>query len=114
ALYVFFSIRRRHTRSNRDWSSDVCSSDLTKFYIPFDTFERDFTTGGILSVRKAKWYTVLDYTKMNVERIHDFYQTSAHIDKNLSNQFTGKEVTITLLDQLDSYFEAEDSIKFLL
>src|SRR5699024_11995557 len=24
----FFSGRRRHTRSKRDWSSDVCSSDL--------------------------------------------------------------------------------------
>src|SRR6266496_5468415 len=24
----FFSSRRRHTRSLRDWSSDVCSSDL--------------------------------------------------------------------------------------
>src|SRR5699024_11484530 len=28
ALAVFFSSRRRHTRSKRDWSSDVCSSDL--------------------------------------------------------------------------------------
>src|SRR2546421_3662026 len=27
---LFFSSRRRHTRSDRDWSSDVCSSDLTK------------------------------------------------------------------------------------
>src|SRR5690349_22975609 len=26
--YFFFSSRRRHTRSLRDWSSDVCSSDL--------------------------------------------------------------------------------------
>src|SRR5207249_5233131 len=26
----FFSSRRRHTRSKRDWSSDVCSSDLTR------------------------------------------------------------------------------------
>src|SRR5207249_8531406 len=25
----FFSSRRRHTISKRDWSSDVCSSDLT-------------------------------------------------------------------------------------
>src|SRR5699024_11400640 len=25
---VCFSSRRRHTRSKRDWSSDVCSSDL--------------------------------------------------------------------------------------
>src|SRR3712207_8261608 len=28
-LYFFFSSRRRHTRYWRDWSSDVCSSDLT-------------------------------------------------------------------------------------
>src|SRR5207247_7233581 len=27
-LTFFFSSRRRHTRSTRDWSSDVCSSDL--------------------------------------------------------------------------------------
>src|SRR5438874_9040669 len=27
-LIFFFSSRRRHTRSLRDWSSDVCSSDL--------------------------------------------------------------------------------------
>src|SRR5207249_4641339 len=27
----FFSSRRRHTRSKRDWSSDVCSSDLAEF-----------------------------------------------------------------------------------
>src|SRR5206468_6496453 len=26
----FFSSRRRHTRSDRDWSSDVCSSDLRR------------------------------------------------------------------------------------
>src|SRR5216683_7266793 len=27
-FFFFFSSRRRHTRSDRDWSSDVCSSDL--------------------------------------------------------------------------------------
>src|SRR4030043_92338 len=27
-LSFFFSSRRRHTRCSRDWSSDVCSSDL--------------------------------------------------------------------------------------
>src|SRR6266550_5740488 len=26
--FIFFSSRRRHTRCSRDWSSDVCSSDL--------------------------------------------------------------------------------------
>src|SRR5699024_11265933 len=32
----FFSSRRRHTRSKRDWSSDVCSSDLkySGYYLP--------------------------------------------------------------------------------
>src|SRR3989449_11066372 len=28
----FFSSRRRHTRCSRDWSSDVCSSDLVGLY----------------------------------------------------------------------------------
>src|SRR5699024_11960996 len=28
-VIFFFSSRRRHTRSKRDWTSDVCSSDLT-------------------------------------------------------------------------------------
>src|SRR5436305_10378575 len=27
-IYFFFSSRRRHTSCGRDWSSDVCSSDL--------------------------------------------------------------------------------------
>src|SRR5207249_6575756 len=27
-FFFFFSSRRRHTRSKRDWRSDVCSSDL--------------------------------------------------------------------------------------
>src|SRR5256886_13060005 len=30
-LYFFFSSRRRHTIFDCDWSSDVCSSDLTVF-----------------------------------------------------------------------------------
>src|SRR5690606_40152232 len=41
----FFSSRRRHTRFSRDWSSDVCSSDLKSekvalpihFFCPFST-----------------------------------------------------------------------------
>src|SRR5256884_6314755 len=47
----FFSSRRRHTRCSRDWSSDVCSSDLNssydgadvrKIFIPFNSMRRDF------------------------------------------------------------------------
>src|SRR5204862_1211417 len=35
----FFSSRRRHTRSLRDWSSDVCSSDLEHIKIHFSDLE---------------------------------------------------------------------------
>src|SRR5438445_13185437 len=62
----FFSSRRRHTRYWRDWSSDVCSSDLTasgdadhyvvRFYRRFSPscetshlslFRRDQGAGGV-------------------------------------------------------------------
>src|SRR5439155_11559474 len=33
-MFFFFSSRRRHTRWPRDWSSDVCSSDLCGFNTP--------------------------------------------------------------------------------
>src|SRR5689334_24436705 len=32
-FFFFFSSRRRHTRWNCDWSSDVCSSDLRGKYV---------------------------------------------------------------------------------
>src|SRR5690606_411114 len=37
----FFSSRRRHTRFSRDWSSDVCSSDLydLRHYLQVDLIE---------------------------------------------------------------------------
>src|SRR2546422_7348394 len=46
-FFFFFSSRRRHTRCSRDWSSDVCSSDL-----------RYPTSGGLLEARAeiARWF----------------------------------------------------------
>src|SRR5206468_9588763 len=38
AARVFFSSRRLHTRSDRDWSSDVCSSDLVIKIVLFSMF----------------------------------------------------------------------------
>src|SRR6266542_1767200 len=35
-IFFFFSSRRRHTRCYRDWSSDVCSSDLASHTLSFD------------------------------------------------------------------------------
>src|SRR5256885_9071718 len=40
-LFFFFSSRRRHTRLQGDWSSDVCSSDLKRPVI--------YTGGGVIN-----------------------------------------------------------------
>src|SRR3712207_737946 len=39
SFFFFFSSRRRHTRYWRDWSSGVCSSDLTVFILAGRYFE---------------------------------------------------------------------------
>src|SRR3712207_7332916 len=40
-FFFFFSSRRRHTRYWRDWSSDVCSSDLSEAALPEPVSEHD-------------------------------------------------------------------------
>src|SRR5258707_15046662 len=45
AVTFFFSSRRRHTRYWRDWSSDVCSSDLNKAGIDRASFATVLTSG---------------------------------------------------------------------
>src|SRR2546422_5200327 len=46
-FFFFFSSRRRHTRCSRDWSSDVCSSDLA--FLPEAAGVRCRITPGRLS-----------------------------------------------------------------
>src|SRR6266496_6207516 len=45
-FFFFFSSRRRHTRSLRDWSSDVCSSDLAEVVMPQTPSLHARQTGG--------------------------------------------------------------------
>src|SRR5436305_8847053 len=40
-IFFFFSSRRRHTRCGRDWSSDVCSSDLDSTSTTQKTYNHD-------------------------------------------------------------------------
>src|SRR5271165_7328121 len=51
-VFFFFSSRRRHTRFSRDWSSDVCSSDLDKvMVVPIQNVETfEFGTPATLSI----------------------------------------------------------------
>src|SRR3712207_6609746 len=57
-FFFFFSSRRRHTRYWRDWSSDVCSSDLTGAgpRDPLQLFEAADRALGV----KPSWLLVVD------------------------------------------------------
>src|SRR2546421_9387694 len=69
-IFFFFSSRRRHTRSDRDWSSDVCSSDLavgstTQSILPWawNSTASSFTTYGTDGLRPlvtSEYETALD------------------------------------------------------
>src|SRR5690606_40129646 len=51
--FFFFSSRRRHTRFSRDWSSDVCSSDLS-FAIDIYGLSEVIGPGVSIECREAK------------------------------------------------------------
>src|SRR5699024_11805789 len=72
------SSRRRHTISKRDWSSDVCSSDLKKvfygFKLPEDKPENDFkatvNTDGVLC---PKCDHILHYHERIYANLGDYF-----------------------------------------
>src|SRR5262245_64767219 len=61
-FFFFFSSRRRHTRCLSDWSSDVCSSDLTRRPVTarrLAAFDRFFNRHGAKTVFVARFVTGL-------------------------------------------------------
>src|SRR5699024_8103524 len=69
----FFSSRRRHTRSKRDWSSDVCSSDLNRstrpirwFLLPWNPAKKNQRIGRVDRLgQKNKNLTVINLLTEN-------------------------------------------------
>src|SRR5215813_11167994 len=59
----FFSSRRRHTRCGRDWSSDVCSSDLGR---RIDTDDGALTTHPVRALRVE-----LFQNEVELDRLHE-------------------------------------------
>src|SRR5690606_39403631 len=55
----FFSSRRRHTRFSRDWSSDVCSSDLVSLHIETHVREDRIHLYGFEATAERAWFTLL-------------------------------------------------------
>src|SRR5689334_24409380 len=64
SLFIFFfSSRRRHTRWNCDWSSDVCSSDLGFSLLTIPAFATDnykMTATASTSSGKSRQYVLDD------------------------------------------------------
>src|SRR5256885_7737937 len=57
--FFFFSSRRRHTRLQGDWSSDVCSSDLVQAAVYNDRGEEVGPGGAGYLVLKRPWPAML-------------------------------------------------------
>src|SRR5690606_40962991 len=91
--FFFFSSRRRHTRFSRDWSSDVCSSDLvflaTTFgvYMMFDYWQMAALIG---MVGMAVFLYVLSrYNDVKAKR--DFNAKLIAINERSEERRVGKE-----------------------
>src|SRR5207245_5527775 len=54
SVLFFFSSRRRHTRCYRDWSSDVCSSDLSLVLGMLAPAPRIKTVGFVSAISNAR------------------------------------------------------------
>src|SRR5256884_8131378 len=78
-MFFFFSSRRRHTRCSRDWSSDVCSSDLDDTAKRFESYgwhvERvaDGNDLGALDGALAAARRVADRPSLVIVRTHIAY-----------------------------------------
>src|SRR6266702_7974534 len=65
-FFFFFSSRRRHTRWPRDWSSDVCSSDLglakeSDALKPLNDFWATYEIAGVALVDMGMWHWMYDH-----------------------------------------------------
>src|SRR5699024_12088909 len=71
-----FSSRRRHTRSKRDWSSDVCSSDLSA----------TMTGAGnaITTFKNARISVALMLNELRTQMLKKFIQTAIYVPHFLS------------------------------
>src|SRR6266511_4549672 len=80
-IFLFFSSRRRHTRFSRDWSSDVCSSDLERLDEIGSDFAIIYPTAGLRVPRISD-----DATRRAVVRAHNV--VTAEYFRDLADRMT--------------------------
>src|SRR5699024_8592952 len=115
-LFVFSS-RRRHTRSKRDWSSDVCSSDLPTLEesVGVDAGELSATRVFVGPAGLPEEITVLYIEAFEkVFNNQEFQQEAEKRSVTLVDPIMGEEFLEVMKDQqeivsrLYPYFEADE------
>ena len=99
----FFSSRRRHTRSDRDWSSDVCSSDLNKEYKDIKENKNLTFQEKKMFINKFKKIKVQKnnnkITNDNIIKLINIIRSEVSKNKNISEQLiSNKNDTIAYLE----------------
>src|SRR3712207_5466649 len=90
-IFFFFSSRRRHTRYWRDWSSDVCSSDLLTY---------------------TKLEKAIEGVEVNKTEAHNFKITEETLPEKLSpsERLNNNLEAISMLNRVESGQRELDSI----
>src|SRR3712207_1020752 len=108
----FFSSRRRHTRYWRDWSSDVCSSDLAfRDGVGFSgvvltKLDGDARGGAALSVRYVTGQPIMFAS--TGEKLSDF---DVFHPERMASRILGMGDVLTLIEQAEQAFDAEQAEK---
>src|SRR5690606_39660155 len=94
----FFSSRRRHTRFSRDWSSDVCSSDLSlQKQFKLLSLILKFNELGNEAITDGKSYKNIENLSVR-ERIGRFkYVEEKDIDKETASIIEDMETEFSML-----------------
>src|SRR2546422_8967244 len=85
-FFFFFSSRRRHTRCSRDWSSDVCSSDL-RLNVP-------------ARVNAVAYFRIVE-PKNAIVQIENFMVATSQISQTTLRSVLGQHMLDELLSERD-------------
>ncbi|MEF3310238.1 FtsX-like permease family protein [Paenibacillus sp. GYB004] len=84
------------------------------FFIDFELYERDFTTGEVLPTASAGWLFLLDYSRMGLDSMHRFVEASERIESFLSGRFRTYLTEVPAMPTLQTYFQREADLRKML
>src|SRR6266496_386086 len=89
-FFFFFSSRRRHTRSLRDWSSDVCSSDLARVSLEVPVSRLAKALGLLAEALHAPAFTGSEVERLVRNRLDDIPLELANPGRRAARQLSAE------------------------